>query len=327
MTLKRGRAVRRLQIKDVRTARAIARETDALKVFANQWGVIQTYGFRTRSGGVDIPRRYPEDFYIVTENGVSFKELAFHSFNDDDPYFLWRWWAWSTMNLLAGFEAIHMRNAMHRDIKWQNILYFDGGNGKRPRAILADFGKYTPYASSYEEKIGNRHFLPPEVKTGEGKTYTQLINLWMLAYALIQTFWPKVRELNLPPYIGPNWHNIMEELRASEPHGQNLVNISWAMFMPFSEKRVTATEAIECSAFSYYLNDDDRDYINSRRYRGKDALGSAGANWNTMLSMSKMNVILFSFNHGALSPSFIQPNNFGIDGKYTFICFVSNFLF
>ena len=167
---------------------------------------------------------------------------------------------------------------MHRDINWRNILYFHGGNGRRPRAVLAAFGKFIPSASSREENIGNRHFLPPEIKTGEGKTYTQLIDVWMLADALIQTFWSKVRELNLPPYIGPNWHNIMEELHASEPHGQPLKTILWAMFMPFPEKRATATKAIKRSEFRYYFTDDDWDYINSRRYRGGSPSGSAGTN-------------------------------------------------
>lgn len=269
------RAVKRLEVKNIWAARAIEQEVGALKMFADQWGIVQTYGFRNRSGGSDISITYPEDFYIVMENGVSFKEIAFYSFNDNDPAIRWQWRAWLTMNLLVGLEAVHLRDAMHRDINWRNILYFHGGNGSRPRAVLADFGKFIPAASSREENIGNRHFLPPEIKTGEGKTYTQLIDVWMLAYALIQTFWPKVRELNLPPYIGPNWHNMMEELHASEPHGQPPKNILWAMFMPFPEKRATATEAIKRSEFRYYFTDDDWDFINSRRYRGGSSAGTS----------------------------------------------------
>ena len=272
------RAVKRLEVKNVRAARGIAQEIDALNMLADQWGIVQTYGFRNRSGGGDIPTTYPEDFYIVMENGVSFKELASYSFNNSDPFLHWQWRAWLTINLLVGLEAVHLRGAMHRDINWQNILYFHGGNGRRPRAVLADFGKFVPSASSCEEGIGNRHFLPPEIKTGEGKMYTQVIDVWMLAYALIQTFWPKVPELNLPPYIGPNWHNIMEELHATEPHGQALKNILWTMFMPFPEKRATATEAIQRSDFKYYFIDEDWDYVNRRRYRSKSTLDNANAN-------------------------------------------------
>ncbi len=180
-------AVKRLEVKNFRAARAIAQEIRALKIFADQWGIVQTYGFRERSGGSDIPTTCPEDLYIVMENGVSFKELAFYSFTDKDPAIHWRWRAWLTMNLLVGLEAVLLQNAMHCDINRQNILYFHGGNGRRPRAALTDFGKFIPSASSCEEGIENRHFLPPEIKTGEGKKYTQLIDVWMLAYALIQT--------------------------------------------------------------------------------------------------------------------------------------------
>ena len=262
------RAVKRMEVKNPDLARAIEQEVSALRNFQTQWGIVKIYGFRNRYGGNIVPQTYPEDFYIVMEKGISFKQLAKMSTIHKDSVDLWRWRAWLTMNLLVGLEAIHLQGAIHRDINWQNLLYFDSSEGQRPRAVLADFGKCIFSKSSCEENIGNRYFLPPEIETGKGNEYGQAIDIWMLGFALIQTFWPFIRDNNLPPYIGENWQRIMMEIKATEPDGQGIAHILWSMIMPYVKDRATASQAIESGYFCWYLSSNDFEYINSRRYRG-----------------------------------------------------------
>eukprot|EP01015_Nassula_variabilis_P020348 TRINITY_DN3520_c0_g2_i5.p1 TRINITY_DN3520_c0_g2~~TRINITY_DN3520_c0_g2_i5.p1 ORF type:complete len:280 (-),score=61.00 TRINITY_DN3520_c0_g2_i5:126-965(-) len=95
--------------------------------------------------------------------------------------------------LLSGYDAIHQAGAVHRDIKFQNII---SSNGVWK---LADFGfsRFIPdndFLTSYK---GSPLFMPPQILVGAvtGKTepYTYKCDIWSLGilwYIIVIGEWP-----------------------------------------------------------------------------------------------------------------------------------------
>ena len=92
------------------------------------------------------------------------------------------------LSRLHGLCIIHHKGWMHRDITPQNMLYF---KGDPPEAALYNFGKLLYGKTHTDTGLAAWMFLPPEIVQGRSNPYDQKIDIWMLAFALVLSWFPQ----------------------------------------------------------------------------------------------------------------------------------------
>jgi len=106
--------------------------------------------------------------------------------------------------ILSAVSYIHTKNIVHRDLKYENILFVS--DSPRAEIKLIDFGLSKKYASDAEEMtegVGTIYTMAPEVLKG---TYTSKADLWsvgVIAYMLLSS---------QMPFYGRKRRHIIEQI-------------------------------------------------------------------------------------------------------------------
>ena len=177
------RAVKKLVIKSSIDAKAVKNEIEISEALGQFPGVVKFYGWCNSQAESTLTGFYPLEIYMFLEKGVSFEQHSWREGLEAD-------WSFRTVlfqQLLEGLVAIHRCGWMHRDITPMNVLYFR----REPRhAGICDFGKLHRGRNSTVEEIGAWMWLPPEIQKGKNHEYDQKIDVWMLAYTIVHSWFP-----------------------------------------------------------------------------------------------------------------------------------------
>ena len=178
------RVVKVIEVKNESTARSLQPETDMVEQYPNSRGLVRQYGWCNSTGERTLDaKKYPINIYIVQRKGKAFNKISWKEIPGFQIGILKL-----CQDLLHGLHAIHERGWMHRDINRQNMLFF---KGNPPEAALCDFGKLCSRKTSTNTCIAAWNWLPPEIIEGESNTYNQSIDIWMLALALVISWYPE----------------------------------------------------------------------------------------------------------------------------------------
>ncbi|MCJ1280546.1 hypothetical protein MMC21_008375 [Puttea exsequens] len=160
-------------------------ELDAHKDFADETGLVRSYGWINQNGTATLAAKYyPLRVYLILEKGVDFFRFPWRSESSVN----WMVKKQLFRQLVDGLTTIHRAGGMHRDINTANILYFPS----EQRAALCDYGKLCMTRTHTDTQIANWDFLPPEIVEGQQYVYNQKIDIWMLGFALISAWFPNV---------------------------------------------------------------------------------------------------------------------------------------
>ncbi len=133
-------------------------------------------------------------YYIVMEYCNSgnllqyFKNKKNSTF--DNEYDMARWIAWEVANAIF---VMHSRDIVHRDIKLENIMLTDRGQGLEIKIV--DFG-VAKRASMMNTLVGTQVYMAPEV-SGKDRNYTNRADVWsygIMLYVLAYGTHPDVKE-------------------------------------------------------------------------------------------------------------------------------------
>jgi serine/threonine protein kinase len=93
-------------------------------------------------------------------------------------------------DILAGLNAIHMKNIVHRDIKPDNILYRWNGSLKRMQGVISDFGSACRLKndSAIEEINSTPAYSAPELYSRQSEWISTKVDIWSLGVMLLQIF-------------------------------------------------------------------------------------------------------------------------------------------
>jgi len=107
-------------------------------------------------------------------------------------------------SILSAVSYMHSKNVVHRDLKYENILFVS--NSSRSEIKLIDFGlskKYVSDSGEMTEGVGTIYTMAPEVLKG---TYTSQADLWsvgVIAYMLLSS---------QMPFYGRKRRHIVEQI-------------------------------------------------------------------------------------------------------------------
>jgi serine/threonine-protein kinase len=89
--------------------------------------------------------------------------------------------------IAAGLAEAHAHRIMHRDVKPENILIFEGG-----RAALADFGewRFLRSASQVHTEAGTFGYMAPEQAYGRASLSSDVFSLGLIGYELLTGYLP-----------------------------------------------------------------------------------------------------------------------------------------
>ncbi|KAL8727593.1 MAG: hypothetical protein Q9166_005942 [cf. Caloplaca sp. 2 TL-2023] len=233
-------AVKRVTVKNADGAAAIRQEVEALERFSRHEGIIDLIAWETLLGDKKLNfEGVPYDVCMVHRKGNSMGSI---SWNPHDV-------AWSVKRslchqLLAGLREIHQAGYMHRDITPQNIICFR--DSEHFEAVLADFGKAIRETVHDDTSLAAWTFLPPELQQGKKHRYDQKLDIWMLAGAMIRSFFPGMR--NLSPRSPADYRHVRHELEQDTKSG-GLAQLFYRMLSWNPAARPSAAEAYANSCF------------------------------------------------------------------------------
>ena len=211
------RAVKVIAVKDEAAGRLLQSETDMVKQFPHTRGLVRQYGWCNSNGELALDaKNYPFNVYIVQRKGEVWNQHKWEFTTKEHSLESLK----LCQDLLHGLNAIHQEGWMHRDITITNMLYFKGPPAE---AALCDFGKLYFGKTDTDTSLAAWAYLPPEIVEGESNTYDQSIDIWMLAYAIVLTWYRKCRK-------GVNYHKnkqitrnglgvLRANLQAIQDHG------------------------------------------------------------------------------------------------------------
>ena len=182
------RVAKRIILKSAREVQQVELEIKALERFSGQIGIVELLEWRTSLNSKDLlVNHYPLDIYLVHNKGVAFNNFDWNTVSWDIKQSL-------CYQLLTGLTIIHTAGCMHRDITPMNILVFP--HEEPPQAALCDFGKFCDTPTEVETRLAAWQFLPPELQDGKKNPYDQKLDIWMLGYALVYSWWPQAKSLH-----------------------------------------------------------------------------------------------------------------------------------
>ena len=178
------RVVKVVELKKESTGEFMGAEIEMAERYPNARGLVRQYGWCNSNGDSTlVVKNYPLNIYLVQRKGEAFNK---HSWQESPGLQTER--LKLCQDLLHGLCTIHERGWMHRDITPQNMLYF---KGDPPEAALCDFGKLLYGRTHTDTGLAAWLFLPPEIVEGESNPYDQSIDIWMLALALVLSWFPQ----------------------------------------------------------------------------------------------------------------------------------------
>ena len=232
------RIVKRIEIKEEAFKQFYIRELEGLEKCQEVPNVVRFFGAYNNLGEHSAVGAVPQVLYVVQEKGMSFDNVRwqFHQSPAD-------WWIRSCLffDLVQGLAGIHSLGGMHRDITIHNLLIL--GHLPTPTgAAICDFGKWCGYSKSRHWRLAAPRYLPPEVVLNEENEYNQSIDVWMLALALILS-WFNDTVGKYYPRTRANYNMIREKLEQDGRH--EMVTLLLKMFQWNPKDRLSATEVLE----------------------------------------------------------------------------------
>lgn len=103
--------------------------------------------------------------------------------------------------IVHGCVKIHQRRVVHRDLKFENILYTYGASGKKSLKIkIADFDLSCLVSdrSKLLKRVGTSYYMSPECIGLEEKTEPLKMDCWSLGVMLYRLYFKKI-----PPFAKP----------------------------------------------------------------------------------------------------------------------------
>ena len=239
------RIVKVIEVKSESAAKLLRTETDMVKQHPKARGLVRQYGWSNSNGEITLTaKKYPFNIYIVQRKGEAFNKHLWQFKTTESALESLK----LCQDLLHGLNAIHQSGWMHRDITITNILYFKGSPAE---AALCDFGKLYFGKTDTDTSLAAWAYLPPEIVQGESKTYNQSIDIWMLAYALVLTWYRNNCKGVNSHKNGQITRNGLGVLRANlfaiKDHG--LARLLWFMLSENPEERPSPEKALTHGCF------------------------------------------------------------------------------
>ena len=148
-----------------------------------------------------------------------------------------------TSSILSAISYIHSKNIIHRDLKYENILF--ANNSPRAEIKLIDFGLSAKFGKEdLTEGVGTIYTMAPEVLKGK---YTKSADLWsigVISYMLLSS---------QMPFYGRKRRHIVEQIMEGkfEYKGRRWKRVSAqskefvdSLLVVDPEERLTADEAL-----------------------------------------------------------------------------------
>ena len=265
------RIVKVIELKDESAIKVLTAETDMVTRFPNTRGLVRQYGWCNSNGDPTLKTtKYPVSIYIIQRKGEVFNK---HSWQSKDPGIKMEILK-LCQDLLHGVNAIHRMGWMHRDITVTNMLYFKGNPAE---AALCDFGKLYLDRTARSTRIAAWAYLPPEIVQGQLNNYNQSIDIWMLAYALVRSWYYRtLKDVSLHSN-GQITRNGLRMLRSrlymTRDHG--LAKLLCAMLSEEPHLRPTAEKALEYPCFQLlkaHAPPEEEPSKGKRHHRDEDSI-------------------------------------------------------
>ncbi|KAA1114804.1 hypothetical protein PGT21_023992 [Puccinia graminis f. sp. tritici] len=149
--------------------------------------------------------------------------------------------------MILGIEYLHFNQVIHRDIKPDNILYFEDPNARPdPICKIVDFGVSESFAKPGDDRMhksaGSPAFLAPEICMGIGEgVHGRIADIWAMGITLYALVCGKL------PFEGYNQialcENIMKDLPEFPDHlSGSLVELLQSLLNKEPQKRIQMDE-------------------------------------------------------------------------------------
>mmetsp|Transcript_13686 Transcript_13686/g.19991 ORF Transcript_13686/g.19991 Transcript_13686/m.19991 type:complete len:523 (+) Transcript_13686:87-1655(+) len=163
--------------------------------------------------------------------------------------------------LLSAVAFMHANNVVHRDLKFENIMF----ESRKPDAEIKviDFGlskkfiptsnKFSPYKEVMHEGFGTLYTMSPQVLQ---RVYTSQADLWsvgVITYMLLSStkpFWGKNRRIVVDQIMKCKFYSEGMEGRRWEHVSQEAKNLVTSLIKLDPKERLTADEALKCTWLS-----------------------------------------------------------------------------
>jgi len=236
------RVVKVIEVKMESAGRLLQPEVEMVTRYGNARGLVRQYGWCNSNGDpileVEI---YPLKLYLIQEKGRGFHKHDWRKSTGHEKLKL-------CQDLLHGLATVHAEGWMHRDISQQNILYFPGNP---PRATLCDFGKLHLGKTDTYTVLAAWDYLPPEIVEGRSNCYSQSIDIWMLALALVIVWYPHALQdvARLPNRQIKSVSITLMRARLQKVKDSGLAGLLQEMLAKDVTNRPTASQALQDLCF------------------------------------------------------------------------------